>query len=108
MRGDFEKRKRMCLFCGMKFKPQRADQKYCCRECYKRAVQNKDTMGCAESTSPSCVNAERKSLAASERWKRMSWKEITVECARLHLTYGQAQQMYYNNTLPEDFGLGGE
>ncbi|MBQ3021928.1 MAG: hypothetical protein IJD91_01195 [Clostridia bacterium] len=47
-------------------------------------------------------------MAASERWKRMSWKEITVECARLHLTYGQAQQMYYNNTLPEDFGLGGE
>lgn len=43
--------------------------------------------------------------SASERYRRMSLREISAECARLHLTYGQAQVMAQSGTLPNDFGL---
>ena len=49
------------------------------------------------------VNSAKKS-PAQRRWEKMSWKELSAECARLHLSYGQAQQLYYSGTLPEDFG----
>ena len=42
---------------------------------------------------------------AALRWKQMSWKELTAECARFHLSYGQSQVMAYNGTLPENWGL---
>ena len=43
--------------------------------------------------------------SASLRWANMPWEELTEELARYHLSYGQAQIMAYNDTLPEDFGL---
>jgi hypothetical protein len=34
----------------------------------------------------------------------MNLAERSKECARYHLTYGQAQTMAYGGKLPEDFG----
>ena len=103
MRGDFEKQKRRCLLssCGKAYVPKSARQKYCCRECYKKAVGS--NKGCSEDASLSTLKA----LIPSQRWEKMSWKELTAELASMHKSYGDVQQMYYNNTLPEDFGLGG-
>ncbi len=52
------------------------------------------------------IKTEDKS-PAQRRWERMTWKEISAECARLHISYGQAQQLYYSGTLPPDFGKKG-
>ena len=45
-------------------------------------------------------------LTPSQRWEVMTLAQIGAEEKRLHKTYGQIQSMYYNGTLPEDFGIG--
>ncbi len=47
---------------------------------------------------------QRKKLSAEERWKSMRLKKLSVVLARMHKTYGEVQSMYYNGTLPDDFG----
>lgn len=82
-----QKEKRKCLMCPKEFIPTRANNKFCCRECYLKAVRG----GMAEGTPESSFD-------------KMSWEDISRECMRLRISYGKAQQMYYNGTLPEDFG----
>ncbi|MBQ8808638.1 MAG: hypothetical protein IJZ81_04960 [Clostridia bacterium] len=43
--------------------------------------------------------------SASKRFAKMSLAEISLECARLLISYGKASQLAMNNMLPEDFGL---
>lgn len=47
----------------------------------------------------------KRKTTPEQRWQKMSWEEITAEGLRLHKTYGQLQSMYYNGTLPDDFGI---
>ena len=68
---------------------RRPPQSYCFVEKYVEDVK-------ADSKSP-----------AQRRWEEMSWKELSAECARLHLSYGQAQVMAMNGTLPDGFGKKG-
>jgi hypothetical protein len=44
-------------------------------------------------------------ITPRERWEKMSLSELEKEGLRLHKTYGEIQQAYYNNTLPADFGV---
>ena len=97
---------RVCFICGKEFKPKCSSQKYCSKECNVEARHQRYKKSVVVATQTPKVE-EKPLTAASERWKRMSWKEISAELARLNISYGVAQQMYYNNTLPEDFGLGG-
>ena len=48
---------------------------------------------------------KKKKTTPEQRWREMSNEELSAECARMHKTYGQVQSMYYNGTLPEDFGM---
>lgn len=101
---------RVCPICGMMFIPSAYQQKYCGETCAKEAIRSrKYTYPSDEERKKPCAKTgkqkkEKPMSAASGRWERMSWKEISAECARLHITYGQAQVMAMNGTLPEDFG----
>lgn len=102
---------RVCPICGMMFVPSAYQQKYCGETCAKEAIRSrKYTYPSDEERRKPRVEAakvkKKGASTASERWERMSWKEISAECARLHITYGQAQVMAQKGTLPEDFGLG--
>ena len=44
-------------------------------------------------------------MIPEERWEAMSLAQIDAECIRLHTSYGKLQGAYYNNCLPDDFGL---
>ena len=68
----------------------------------KRYAEKKKMAELQQETPPEnvCVTS------ASERYRRMSLREVSAECARLHLTYGQVQVMAERGTLPKDFGLG--
>lgn len=48
--------------------------------------------------------AKWNALPVSERWGLMTLEQISAECARLHISYGKAQTMQLQGTLPEDFG----
>ncbi len=60
------------------------------------------------------LRSEMKSIAPSkpieeltpeERWEAMSLAQVEAESLRLHMSYGKLQGAYYNNCLPDDFGL---
>ena len=99
-----------CEYCGNEFTPNSSSAKYCSAECRKegkREALRSAKCKCNKNVDiekPTKENTEKKS-PAQRRWEKMSWKELSTECARLHLTYGQAQVMAMNGTLPEDFGL---
>lgn len=97
VRPDYEPKKRKCLSCKKEFSPGKKNSKFCSRECYLKWQKEG-----AKNMTPE--EAEWRALTPEERWKKMTWKDISGECARMHLSYGQVQQMYYNGTLPEDFG----
>lgn len=100
-----------CVICGKEFIPWNKNQVTCgSKECSrqneliwkkkKRGTYNPEkNEGLTKKIQP------REGYTPADRWKRMSWKEISAECARLHLTYGRAQVMAQNGTLPEDWGL---
>ena len=97
-----------CAYCGKEFIPNSSSAKYCSDECRKEG--KRETLRKKVSAHDRNLGAESKKKTekkspAQQRWEKMSWKEISVECARFHLTYGQAQVMAMNGTLPEDFGL---
>lgn len=105
-------KKLVCAHCGNSFESTTAKRKYCCSECAKAAVRERNYK-CGASSLPSTVSEnsgrgcskEKVNSPTSDRWAKMSLREISEECARFHLTYGQAQVMAQNGTLPEDFGL---
>lgn len=48
---------------------------------------------------------EKRNLTEAEKlWQSMTLREISAECARYHITYGQAQVMVKEGCLPEGFG----
>ncbi len=99
---------RMCPICSKEFKPNCSSQKYCSKECNTEARHQRYKKSVVVAAQTPKVEKMKPASDASERWARMNWTELTTECARFHITYGQAQQMFYNGTLPEDFGLGGD
>ena len=51
------------------------------------------------------TSAKKKtSRTPEQRWRNMSWEALTAELLKLHKSYGEVQSMYYNGTLPDDFG----
>ena len=58
-----------------------------------------------QSEAPKETKRQRKKVTAAERWQSMSLKELSVVLARMHKSYGEVQTMYYNGTLPDDFGI---
>lgn len=58
-----------------------------------------------QSEAPKETKRQRKKLSAAERWQSMSLKELSVVLSRMHKSYGEVQSMYYNGTLPDDFGI---
>ena len=105
---------KICLECEEEFNPTSGSQKYCCKACAMKAARRRHYKYLSEERKkPQAEVSKRKSgqahtavSAASQRWKRMSLQERSIECARFHLTYGQAQVKAMNGTLPEDFGKG--
>lgn len=104
-----ENKSRICGICGNVFIPTTGQQRYCNEDCSKEATRRRNIKYVpvdrkkpqAEEPKPQKQNTS----TASERWAKMSLKEISAECARYHLTYGRAQVMAENGTLPEDWGL---
>ncbi len=99
LRPDYEAKKRKCLYCGELFKPAKPRVKFCCKEHYLKWVHEGRAY-----TNPE--ESEWRSLTPSQRWAKMSREDLSIECLRYHITYGQSQVMSYRNSLPEDFGLG--
>ncbi len=99
-----------CASCGKEFTPNSNYAKYCSNECRREGTRRAWKSGKYQYDKddgiekPKKENSAKKS-PAQRRWEKMSWKELSAECARLHLSYGQAQVMAMNGTLPEDFGL---
>ena len=97
-----------CVYCGKEFIPNSSSAKYCSEECRKEgkrdALRKKVSAHDRNPGAESKKKTEKKS-PAQLRWEKMTWKEISAECARFHLTYGQVQVMAMRGTLPEDFGL---
>ena len=44
-------------------------------------------------------------MTPRERWESMTLEELSQALLKMHKSYGEVQSMYYNGTLPEDFGL---
>lgn len=100
-----------CEICGKDFIPSADKQKYYCKTCREKAQAREKSSYKYEpdkkpqkEVKPKAPNIARS--LASQRWAKMSLREISAECARFHLTYGRAQVMAQNGTLPEDWGLG--
>ena len=51
---------------------------------------------------------EWNNLTPCERWEFMTLTEISAECLRYHITYGQAQSLQQRRQLPADFGKRGK
>ncbi|MBE7032928.1 MAG: hypothetical protein E7406_01725 [Ruminococcaceae bacterium] len=102
-KGIREYNSRICAICGKEFVPSNSIQKYCSKECSRKAQYSKNKKEIV-------VNSERpkkktaKISPASQWFAKMSLREISEECARLHISYGKASLMAMNNMLPEDFG----
>ena len=98
VRPDYEPKKRKCLCCKKEFSPGKKDSRFCCRKCYLKWIRE-------GAKNMSIEEAEWRMLTPEERWNKMTWEDISIECLRYHLSYGQAQKKLYTNSLPEDFGL---
>lgn len=44
-------------------------------------------------------------MTPKERWMAMKLSQVEAEGYRYEMSYGELQQAYYTDTLPEDFGL---
>lgn len=100
-----EYKPQICAICGKEFIKTAAHsrQKYCSDECRKKAQYKSHKKGPAEVI----VKPKKKAVKtspASQRFAKMSLREISEECARLHISYGKASLMAMNNMLPENFG----
>lgn len=94
-----------CAECGKMFIPGSGSARYCSVECQaavksrRKYKEDNPSVSCAD-TSPAMGG----SSSAARRFYRMSLREVSAECARLHISYGQASLMAQNGTLPEEFG----
>ena len=98
-----------CIICSKVFMPRSSSQKYCSEECRKLVIR-KTTYKYGYKKNEGVEKTKKKEAdnlsPTQERWAKMSLREISAECARLHLSYGQAQVMAQKGTLPIEFGLG--
>lgn len=92
-----------CKEIAKKERQKRSEENRQIRKRAKRDYKYNKSYG-IEEASPRNIRQQNFS-PASLRWAQMTWKELTEELARFHLTYGQAQMMAYNNSLPKGFGL---
>ena len=96
---------RVCEECGEVFTPANSVQKYCSNQCYLESQYRSKRKPRALEEERKPKAPKRKMSPASKRFAKMSLREISAECARLHISYGKAQVAATNNTLPEDWGL---
>lgn len=101
-----------CIICGAEFLPWSKVQVTCGKkECVAKNSNNKKKSYKYDKneglTVPKTKRKKKKpwsECTPAERWERMTWDEIAKETARCRLTYGQAQVMKMQGTLPSDFG----
>lgn len=104
---------KICEICGKEFNTNRPAQQVCSIECRKKLAKKrwqeavkKQQEETAVKKKPKKYTAEEwNALTPAERWEQMKLKGISVECVRLGVSYGKLQTMYYNGTLPKDFGI---
>ena len=96
--------KRKCIVCGKEFVLNAHNQTRCFN-CSKSARYSYSrTEGIVAELKPA-YKSHMPPVETSKRWEVMNLNERSKECRKYHLTYGQAQTMAYNGTLPEDFGV---
>lgn len=103
---------KICEICGNEFTPNRPNQRTCSDKCRNKLAQKKwqEVYKKKQETpvqkKPKKYTAEEwNALTPAERWEQMKLKGIEAECLRLGVSYGKLQTMYYNGTLPNDFGI---
>ena len=95
-----------CVECGEPFVPRSGSARYCSPECFAAArIRRTKKYEVVAPHQPTTTQGSPESEAV-RRYRKMSLREVSAECKRLHLTYGQAQTMADMGTLPCDFGLG--
>ena len=87
-----------CTVCGKEFTPNSGNAQYCSMECAAIPVKS------SKPTKTPAPTATAEEFDPSKRFYKMSLRAVSAECARLHLSYGEAQVMAKNGTLPDDFG----
>jgi hypothetical protein len=107
---------KICYLCGAEFHPINNKQVTCgAKDCVskhqymlykKRGYKYKKNEGVETKPKGKKKPTAKKwhELTPSQRWELMTWEEITAECARLHISYGQAQVLKDRRELPFDFG----
>jgi hypothetical protein len=98
---------KICTHCGKEFIPNSTGAKYCSEECRNKGKKKAEEKKASERKSPNTKKIKKSDypdVPSSKRWEKMNLAERSKECARYHLTYGQAQTMAYGGKLPEDFG----
>ncbi len=99
-RLKYRKSAGICETCGEVL--PKGKKKYCSKKCFAASTKSFE---CVVSELPPAEPEEKKARpAASKRWAKMSLREISAECARFHLTYGEAQVLMERGELPDDFG----
>lgn len=104
---------KVCMICGNGFFPTRNAQRFCSDECrkkrakqmYQDVYKKQQQENAAKKKRKKYTSEEWNALTPAERWEQMNLKGISVECVRLGVSYGKLQTMYYNGTLPKDFGI---
>lgn len=109
------KQTKNCVVCGVEFMPRNVNQKTCASPECTRKHANLREYRYRKPENEKKVNQRKKkkytakewvNLTPSQRWELMTWKELSAELARLHLSYGQAQVLKDRRELPFDFGEG--
>ena len=107
------KQTKNCVVCGAEFMPRKTNQVTCGKPECKRTYSRKRVYRYKKPGNEKVVVQKKKkrytakeweNLTPSQRWELMTWKELSAELARLHLTYGQAQVLKERRELPFDFG----
>ena len=99
-------KERECRECGKKFYTACGSKVYCSEKC-REAAEKRRKKEQEDAKKAAAEIKRQKQSPAQRRWERMTLREISAECARLHISYGRAQVMAAQDRLPEDFGLGG-
>lgn len=96
--------KKCACGCGKWIAVKHKNHKYYDREHRKRHLYRLAVEGSAkEETEEKALSTKR--MTPEQRWEAMSLSECGSEALRLRMSYGKLQSMYYNNTLPKDFGI---
>lgn len=100
-----------CAECGEMFIPGSGSARYCSPECHAAVKSRRTKKGAIDTIlrqNGRMISAPTGDIEspATRRFYKMSLREVSAECARLHISYGQASLMAQNGTLPEEFGKG--